>query len=276
MNILEINIYFGVSVIMKYNAIFTTLLHEKKVDEIHVSLAIDVIKKYRDTYSDTYTQNFYSIMKYIFEDPRIKICQSDIYPTLDINQVLKIYNTTLTYRILPQVTRLPPVFTFEYITISTKILNVLSKHEYQLIKPLFYKILSEIKIPIILLGERTVKSCHEYRIHNTYSIYNDLKQFLPNSIDKTIESSEGSTELEPLLESLSILNKSKLNIFMSCGGVSVITFFTSESFLGLTNDYYSADMFQYKNSNFCINSNINKFLEFLYGQVLNINKSIIK
>ena len=265
MNILEINIYFGVSVIMKYNAIFTTLLDEKKVDKIHVSLAIDVIKKYRDTYSDTYTQNFYDIMKYIFEDPRIILCQSNTYPTLDINELLKKYNTTLTYRILPQVTRLPPIFTFDYITISTKILNVLSKTEYELIKPLFYKIVSEINIPIILLGERTVKSCHEYTIHNTYSIYNDLKSFLPNAIDKTIESSEGSTELDPLLESLSILNKSKLNIFMSCGGVSVITFFTSELFLGLTNDYYSADMFQYNTPYFCINKNIHKFLEFLYG-----------
>ena len=87
MNILEINIYFGVSVIMKYNAIFTTLLDEKKVDKIHVSLAIDVIKKYRDTYSDTYTQNFYDIMKYIFEDPRIILCQSNTYPTLDINEL---------------------------------------------------------------------------------------------------------------------------------------------------------------------------------------------
>lgn len=276
MNILKLNIYFGISIVMKYNAIFINLLKGGHVDEIHVSLAMDVLKLYRDTYSETYCYNFYKIMNYIFTDSRIKVFYNEQFPVLNIVDLIKKYNTSFTYSILPQINALQPILPFEYITISTKVMNALSYSEYQMIKPMLYSILSDLTLPIILLGEKKVIHCHEYEIHSTYSIYEDLKIHLPNAIDRTVASTESTTELLPLLESLSILNKSKLNIFMTCSGISAIIFFTSSSFLGLTTDYYDDTMFEHKTSSMCIISDSHTFLDILYTRISELNEEYSK
>ncbi len=266
MNILQINIYFGISILMKYNLIFHKLLANGQFDEIHVSLALDVLKKYRDTFSDTYTNNYHDIMKFIFIHPAIKVVQSNTFPNLTINDLLQTYSISMEYSILPQVKELSPVFPFNYVTLSTKVLNALSYSEYQMIKPMLFSTLSGLTIPLVILGEREVTPCYEYTLHTTYSIYNDIKEHLPVAIDRTIASTEATTELEPLLKSLSILHNSKLNIFMSSGGISVLTLFTSESRVGLTPDFK-------ENPPRGIYTDTFSFLDALYTAVTTVNNS---
>lgn len=270
MNYLKLNICFGISVILKYKVLFSKLLKEKKVDQIHVSLCLETLKKYRNSYSEAYTSNMIKIMEYFFSDSKIQVIQSKEFPTLTIEDLSTRYNISVTYSILPEIRSLSPFFPFKYITISTKVLNTISFEDYIILKPYIFEILSALTLPIVILGEQTVTPCHEYEIHPTFSIYNDLKS-LPNIIDKTIPSTEDTTRLESLLETLSILHHSKLNIFISCGGISAITFFSSKYYIGLTQDYYTEDMFQYTEQNTSITSDYGIFLEDLNIMIFNLN-----
>ena len=86
----------------------------------------------------------------------------------------------------------------------------------------------------MLLGERTIESCLEYTIHQTYTIYSELIQNLENIEDCTIESNSLNNELSPALKTFSLLHNSRLNIFMGTGGVSEIVPYSSNNILGLT------------------------------------------
>jgi hypothetical protein len=128
----------------------------------------------------------------------------------------------------------------KYITISSKCLNV-SRSEYENSKMTIFEILNESKIPVVILGEREVKSCKEYEIHQTYSIYEDLFNNLENKIDLTIASSENNNDLYPLKKTFKILSDSSLNIFISTAGVKrVVVYSSSNNVLGLvTTDFIS-------------------------------------
>ena len=126
--------------------------------------------------------------------------------------------------------------------------------------------LKNTKYKIIILGEREIISCKEYTIHQTFSIYNDLISNLNNYEDLTIQDNTINNELESLLKTFNIFNKSKLNIYIGNGGVSELISFVSNNILGLTGktDLLNINNYLYDNiSNIHIYNNYNDFLNYL-------------
>lgn len=118
-------------------------------------------------------------------------------------------------------------------TISTKVLNI-NNVLYQKYKNNLFDRLNNIGYPVVLLGERQVTTCKEYQIHNTYTIYDDLVNNLNNYIDHTISNNNENNSLRQFIISATIINRSKLNIYLSDGGISELVGYLSENIVGLT------------------------------------------
>lgn len=249
MNTLNVRMLFGVELILRYNSLFQKLLDLSMVDSINCAICEEMVKTYRDTYSDDFIKGYTDIANYIMTDSRINVTTVDniisqfpndvefrefMSPT-SIEERFGISETYQNREIVDDSiqTLLPP----KYITISSKCLNV-SRSEYENSRISIFEILNESKIPVVILGEREVKSCKEYEIHQTYSIYEDLFNNLENKIDLTIPSSENNNDLYPLKKTFKVLSDSSLNIFISTAGVKRIVVYTSDNVLGLvTTDF---------------------------------------
>jgi len=128
--------------------------------------------------------------------------------------------------------------------------------------------LNKSKYKIILLGERSITNCKEHKIHETYSIYDDCIKYLNNYIDETIEDSTKNNNIKDLLKTFNILNKSKLNIFISNSGIRHIILYTSNNVLGLTNfDQYIDNNLLHLDKNITLCNNINMLLYMLYKRI---------
>jgi hypothetical protein len=143
----------------------------------------------------------------------------------------------------------------DYITISTKILGI-KRALYDSFKDNLINLLVSVskKYTIVLLGERTINDCKEYKIHTTFSIYDDLISVLTNYKDLTIESDRNNNEINALLNTFNLFNNSKLNVFIGNGGVSELIPYSSNNILGFT----------YKDNVLCINN-------YLHEHTHNIN-----
>lgn len=234
-NELKINILFGCSIILKYYYIFEQLIINKIFDKIFVSIDFNTLNYYRNS-DEKYFNNYIIFLKYIntINNIIIENYYNSEYITVDVNSLSKTYNIPIKFKIYEKLVCDYSYFLFDYITISTKILNI----EYNLYKKfkeeLFSK-LNKINYKIIILGERKITDCKEYLIHTTYTIYDDIIENLNNYEDLTISDNNDNNDLEPLLKTLNILNKSKLNIYMSNGGISELLSYSSKNILGLTN-----------------------------------------
>ena len=251
MRVLNVRMLFGVELILRYNDLFQQLLDLSMVDSINCAVCEEIVRTYRDTYSDDFIKGYTDIANYIMCDSRINVTTVDNitgqFPNdLEFKEFMspasieERFNISETYKnskivddsietLLPQ----------KYITISSKCLNV-SRSEYENSKMTIFKILNESNIPVVILGEREVKDCKEYEIHQTYSIYEDLFNNLENKIDLTIASSENNNDLYPLKKTFKIVSDSSLNIFISTAGVKRVVVYNSNNVLGLvTTDFIS-------------------------------------
>jgi hypothetical protein len=252
MRVLNVRMLFGVELILRYNDLFQQLLDLSIVDSINCAICEEIVRTYRDTYSDDFIKGYTDIANYIMCDSRINVTTVDNitsqFPNdaefkefMSPSSIEERFNISETYqnrRIVDE--SIETLLPQKYITISSKCLNV-SRSEYENSKMTIFEILNESKIPVVILGEREVKSCKEYEIHQTYSIYEDLFNNLENKIDLTIASSENNNDLYPLKKTFKILSDSSLNIFISTAGVKrVVVYSSSNNVLGLvTTDFIS-------------------------------------
>lgn len=252
MRVLNVRMLFGVELILRYNDLFQQLLDLSMVDSINCAICEEMVKTYRDTYSDDFIKGYTDIANYIMTDSRINVTTVDniisqfpndvefreFMSPVSIEERFNISETYQNRRIVDE--SIETLLPQKYITISSKCLNV-SRSEYENSKMTIFEILNESKIPVVILGEREVKSCKEYEIHQTYSIYEDLFNNLENKIDLTIASSENNNDLYPLKKTFKILSDSSLNIFISTAGVKrVVVYSSSNNVLGLvTTDFIS-------------------------------------
>lgn len=234
-NELKINIFFGCSIILKYYYIFEQLIINKIFNKIFVSIDYNILNYYRNS-DIKYFNNYIIFLKYINDIDNI-IIENDYnstYETIELVSLSNIYNIPIKFKIFAKLVDNYSYFSFDYITISTKILNI-DYNLYENFKEELFNKLNKINYKIILLGERKITACKEYLIHNTYTIYDDLIKNLDNYEDLTICDNSENNDLIPLLKTLNILNKSKLNIYMSNGGISELLSYSSKNILGLTN-----------------------------------------
>jgi hypothetical protein len=161
----------------------------------------------------------------------------------------------------------------KFITITTKIMDfngtITNFDENN--KRTFYNILNRIKLPKVIIGEKHIESCDEYNILIPYSIYNDLIENLNNYLDFTIDSSVNNNDINELCNTIYILNKSKLNLYLTSSGAPTIGLNCSNNILGVSH-LYSIDKNNFINED---NSNI-KFVrtlkEFLNILELKVNE----
>ncbi len=264
-NFFKLNIYFGLSIILKYYYIFEQLINNNIFDKIFVSIDYNILKHYREDSNLDYFKNYIKFIKHINQHDRIIIEDNynNLYKLIDVVSLSNMFNIPVKFKIYTSLINNQPVCSFDYVTISTKLLNI--KYElYQQYKNILFSKLNNIGYKVLLLGERNITNCNEHQIHNVYSIYDDLIKNLNNYQDFTIDNNNNNNDLEPFLKSATILNKSKLNIYMSNGGISEILGYVSNNILGLTdkdtllviNNYIN-----YDNSNIKTFNNFEDFLD---------------
>ena len=266
---LYININFGISIFLKYNYIFEYLLNNNIFSEIYVSIDKNTFNYYRNTYPDSFYDEYYDILKLIITNDKIKILYNEKYKLIGVNELLQNYNITIKYNILNHLISNEKYIEDNYITITTKIFNTIKYDDYILIKDKFFDKLNKSKYKIVLLGEREITSSNEYKLYDNYSIYNDCIANLNNKLDYTVDSSISNNNINLLKKSFNILHHSKLNIYFSTSGISIITLFTSNNILGLILpvlvNYYNTNDFLHENKNISICDNINILLDKLYS-----------
>ena len=234
-NKLEININFGISIILNYYNVFEHLIINKIFEYIYVSIDNNILKYYRNTTNNKIFNDYVIFLKYLnqFKNIIIENDYNEKYKNICVSELSRIYNIPIKYKIYDQLIINDYHLNFEYITISTKILGI-PYSIFERYKNILFNKLNNINCKIIILGEKEVTKCIEYDIHETYSFYNDLINNLNNYIDMSIDNNTLNAELDPLLKTFKIYNKSKLNIFISNGGVSELMGYFTNNILGLT------------------------------------------
>jgi len=220
--------------ILEYYYIFEYLITNKIVEKIYVSIDYSVFKSYRCD-NDILYNNYIILLKKLneYESIIIEDKYNDSYKNMCVTALSKNYKIPIKYKIFDKLLNNNLNLNYDYITISTKIIGI-NNNLYQQFKNILINKLNNINIKIIILGEREISDCVEYKIHETYTIYNDLINNLKNYEDLTIKDNTNNNDLIPLLNTFNIYNKSKLNIFIGNGGVSYIIPYFSNNILGFT------------------------------------------
>jgi len=232
---LNIGILYGIEIILKYNDLFLQILESGLVDKINCSINKETLFALRDSYGEKYYQDNYDTAKFIMTDERINITHDQTYECLDTHRLKNKFNVTESFNIVDVVPdKIDLELPEEYITISTKIQIFPHIELYNQFKNILFHILNKTNYKIVILGERKLESCKEFDIHKPYVIYDDLINNLNNYIDLTIDSSINNNDLEPLKQTFYILNKSKLNIYMSWSGIKSISLYTSDNICALS------------------------------------------
>lgn len=231
--ILSININFGIGMILKFYYLFEKIL-ETHADHIYVSIDKRILAQYRGE-NETFFTNYIKFFQYLNEHPNIHIedTYNEKYPNVEIDTLANALHIPIRFKCFPKLSILPSPFQFPYVTLSVKIMTT-PNSLFINFKKEFFQRLNAMSAKVVLLGEREISDCVEYRIHETYSIYKDCIQELTNFEDRTIQDNTKNNELSSLLESCSILANSKLNIYIGTGGVSELIPYCSNNILGLT------------------------------------------
>ncbi len=276
MKILNLKTYFGVEHIVKNDNVLKYIINNNDdIDLVNISICEKVFKNARATYSDEFFDKYYDIMNFVFNDERIKTTKDQSYVLADANQIAKLYGYEIKYSInknlidqsISQSIFLPD----EFITISTKVWNLPEIHMnygiYEKNKHRLINILKKYKGKVILLGEKVIKSCNEYDLFNTFSIYNDMI-LLPNCIDFTINDSGNNNDLYELKRTFLLMSKSRLNIMLTTSGIRTTSLYLSENILGFTYEdenhcyYIKKSSLNHNNiSNINFVNNIDDFIE---------------
>jgi len=277
---LFVKINFGIAIFLCINQTFNDWLNDNIYSTIHVTLDDEIFDKCRKSYGELFKKKMYDIMKIIFINKKIKIYDYEADKT-NINFIrmcvgpnessykYKINNNLIDFAFSKKSISVPDKF----ITITTKIMDfagtIINFDENN--KRIFFNILNRIKLPIVIIGEKYIEPCDEYNILKTYCIYNDLIENLNNYLDHTIESSVNNNDINELCNSIYILNKSSLNIFLTSTGAPTIGLNCSNNILGVS-QLYTVDKNNFINED---NSNI-KFVrtleEFLNILELKVNE----
>lgn len=270
---LNLKMLFGTELLLRYNDLFIQMLDNYLFDKINCSIDRATIDIFRGSYGESYYSDSFESAKFIFNDERINLTHEQSANTMSLDDLIRDYGFNYKYNFNE---KLIEDFDLElpekYITISTKILLALSKDVYESYKIYLFNILNQSKYPIIIIGEREIKQCVEYDIHKPYSIYNDLIHNLNNYIDFTISDSGLNSDLIPLKKTFFILNKSKMNIYMSCAGIKTIQMYVSNNIIGLTqHDLVSASKNRDNNENIFLTTD---FFEFIYNLNINLKNKI--
>jgi len=96
--ILKLKIDYGVSNILQYDYIFNHLLENGIVSKIEVCLNEELLNNLRETFPESFKNEYYEIMKIIFINKNIKIINNQNFDHINIPQLCNIFNIKIINR----------------------------------------------------------------------------------------------------------------------------------------------------------------------------------
>jgi hypothetical protein len=225
---------FGISGSLMYCKIFEMLLEKQIVTDIYFCVNYKSYIEYRGDFGDSFYNKYTEILNFIFNNNKhIHVCPySEEFANTSPPALCSRYNYQLKMEPFEHLSSNIPIINGKYITVSMKVMwNVSEDIFNQMVDNLYDVVHGNTNLPIVLIGERTITDCVEYRGHNVYSMYSKLKT-LNNILDYTIAETKNTNDLEDLKKSFNIMRHSQLNIFFSTAGISAILPFVSTKVIG--------------------------------------------
>ena len=258
-DILQLKIDYGISIFSQYKVIFNYLLDKKIVDEIHYCLNREIIEHYRGNYPIDYIIDMKTLVEFLFNDPRIIQIDNNSFNPLTTGDLQTKFDLPkkLVLDYIPLISE-EPIIKENYITINTKIvdidLNILSTFI-----PTLLHILKNSNYTIVIIGEKNMSECLEYKIHKDYfgCIYNDLISANLKYIDMTYPETYNGYSIESVKRSMNLSKYAKHNIIMNSGGALALGLGFG-NVIGLTK--YEAKYYHSSSHIFSFPSQINDFL----------------
>lgn len=193
---------------------------------LHI-LRNDQIRKYRNDFTDEDFKNYEKFMQFLFEGTAVIIkMQKNDLPTFEqtfgSETACKFYTINcLSHLSKPDY----PLLGEKYVTINTKLTPTITGDysyltpTYHRIKSQLYDILNSSNFPVVILGERAVGDCFEYKVlHDNFEMYTEHIKNLKNVVDVTYSESKKGYDIEEFSKTCNYLNNSVLNIFIGNGG----------------------------------------------------------
>lgn len=273
-NTINVNMCFGLASIIQYFIIF--LNNPQTLYKIMFSKKL--INQYRNNYDDTYYTNQIKIIKHIisynnmtnviFEDNN-----EDYKIPFDIVQ-FPIKVKYIIYKDL--VKSLSDIQYNNYILINTKVLcgnNGNIEKGWNNFKSELFNLFNSSNINIMVTGEKKISKCHEYDIHKTISIYDDIINNIKS--DKLIDLTSNDTislyDIDKVLYNIELMKKSKFNIMIGDGGAYILhSIFNNTITFGNNNNNFNnfMSLFLNNNNNF-ITNDTKLFINTIHKNIIN-------
>ena len=235
----------GIHIIIDYYHLFKSLVSLNKNVRINITIDYDTFLKNRNDVCTQYLKMYNSLVREIFCELQDNITFYDNYTNSNINFQLWNYSADdllieknfvciHANNFFKKYTIENIKVNYNYICINTKIVNSSQYYnnsfdkkynfieKYKSIKNALFSIINNSGISVILLGERNIPECNEYRPHNeiygTYIMVDDFKKNINNLCDETYNDSKDSYNIDLFKKSCYYLTHSKMNIFIGNGG----------------------------------------------------------
>lgn len=254
----KIQLLYGISLYMEYFSIF------RGHPEIDFEVVYDdrLIRSLRREYDDRYSQ-------------RMKVLLTDMANSLDNVRITDNKEGTISSPFLVDIlphdlanylktkpNSLKPAFDpieqknkDPYIVMNTKCITVQDfglKERWTALKDPLFNLFNKYNTKIKIVGEKQPSDCTEYKIHGTFSIYNDIiNGGLLNLEDETLSDTVALYSLESISRNINILRRSMFNVHIGEGGGYVL-YTHCNNLLAFTNkkipmlDFINNPNFHYK------------------------------
>jgi hypothetical protein len=207
----------------------------------HIMININLLKYARSNYNNS-LQSITFIISKLFPDGKISIIDQDIRLTCPVkfkDTIKSLYS----YFKYDKPYKLPAE---QYIVIHTKARFDTYHDKFSSEIPEIESFMSKYanKLPIVIMGERTISNNTETRKHHIISIYEILIKSLSknnNIIDMSTELLSEGSDPESFQKDIEIIHNAEYNITFGIGGNFVISNVTSEkciSYIGNSNHWF--------------------------------------
>lgn len=229
------SLYYGLCHLLEYLTIF------KNNPNImfDIQFSDDEIKSLRPEYDKTYYERFQKfLLPAISKMDNVNLCDGNTFPYISpvsICQDLNIPCNSMEFYTLDSIDT-----EYEnYVVMNTKCVTGVDGGIRDLwqsrVKDGLANVFNKYDTTVILIGEAQYSDCHEYKLHNTFSLYSDIiSSNIKNLIDLTSKNTIDLYTIEILTRNMSILKKSNFNIHIGEGG-GIKVFAYNNKLLAYTN-----------------------------------------
>jgi hypothetical protein len=232
-NTLYFSCTFGLSLLWEYCCIF------KQFDYLNfrVSISQTLLNQMRN-------QEYYVLMKsilielsknfdnvdFVYELPYDALSPIDLIDLCQkYSQILGVKKLEVVEIFYPEPQEKTPILNFKYVVINTKMILSSELTHWTSHKRIISDYLNNLKIPVVLIGEKEAMKCREYDIHGAPSIYNEILNSFNKIIDLTIRTTEDLYKKEIMERNMNILKNSSLNIHFGGGGGRIVFAFLNNT-----------------------------------------------